>query len=229
MQPAVDGVRTERGFLEMKGNSSVVAQTKTPAPDAPQGERILAVAAGMFRRQGYAATSVRELASALGLQSASLYYHIPNKEGILFALCVDSLNHIQAAVLQAIEAERDPEARLRAMIRAHVATAMADEDKHASMLLEMRSLGRARRAEVLAMRDAYEAMVRGVLEAGQAEGVIRTDIDPKILGLSLLNLLNWSIFWYRPDGPLTPRQLSDHFADIFVSGVVRRDGSGRSL
>jgi AcrR family transcriptional regulator len=210
----------------MKTTSSLADQAPV-GPDGPPGERILAAAASLFRRQGYEATSVRELASAVGIQSASLYYHISSKEELLHALCVDSLRNIRAAVELAIAGESDPEAQLRSLIHAHVTTAMADEDKHASMLLEMRSLSRPRHAEVVAMRDGYEEIVRGVLRSGQVAGAIRDDIDPKILGLSLLNLLNWSIFWYRPDGPLSPEQLSDHFAEIFVAGVMRRDHAER--
>lgn len=47
------------------------------------------VALELFTRQGYEATSLREIADALGINKASLYYHFPNKAAIVRSLVED--------------------------------------------------------------------------------------------------------------------------------------------
>ena len=118
-----------------------------------------------------------------------------------------------------------PRERLRAMIVGHVTATLRDLDKHATMLIEMRSLSEARRAEILELRDDYEQLVRDVLARAQSEGALRRDVSPRLLGLGLLNLLNWTVFWYRPDGGLEPRELGGLLADMFLDGVTAGVGA----
>jgi hypothetical protein len=121
-----------------------------------------------------------------------------------------------------VEEVADPLERIRVLIGAHVSAMLADRDKHATMLTELRALSVDRRAEVVALRDSYEELVRSVLERAQSEGAIRADIPAKHLALGLLDLMNWAIFWFRRDGDLGVRDLVDVFAAIFLGGVARR-------
>ncbi len=158
------------------------------------------------------------LASALGVRSPSLYYHIGKKEDLLYEICVDSLRRIIEAVRSSVDAESEPIDRLRTLIRTHTTMALADTDKHVTMLVELRSLSPRRRATVVRLRDVYEGLVRREIRRGQQAGAIRTDIRPKYLALALLNLLNWSIFWYQPRAGLGPGDLADVLAQVFLEG-----------
>lgn len=183
--------------------------------------RLAATAATLFRTKGYAGSTTRELAALLGIQSASLYHHIGSKEDLLYALSMDALHRIQHEVERAIASETEPGARLRAMIRTHISSALADQDKHATMLIELRALSDARRAQVLGLRDAYETLVRDTIAGAQAAGALRRDVPAKHLALALLNLLNWSIFWFRPGGELTAERLGDLLATLYLEGTGR--------
>jgi AcrR family transcriptional regulator len=187
--------------------------------------RLLDVAARQFQEKGYAATTTRELAALLGVQHASLYYHIDKKEDLLYAVCVDSLTRIRREVEAAVAAQTEPVARLRALIETHLVVGLTDEHKHATMLLEVRALSAPRRAEVVRLRDEYEALVRDVLAQAQASGAIRPDVPVKYLGLALLSLLNWTIVWCRPDGELTPGDLAGLFVKLYLEGAGQPDGA----
>ena len=176
-------------------------------------------AARLFWEKGFAATTTRELAQSLGMQKASLYYHINSKEDLLYDICVESLGNIHDAVVQALADEGDPLARLRAMIRAHVVSMLDDREKHATMLTELKALSPNRRDEVVRLRDEYEGLVRGVISEGQDAGVLWQGASAKELELGLLNLLNWTIFWYRSDGELSPGSLSGLFERLYLDGV----------
>ena len=207
-----------------------MAETSSPTLD-----RLRVAAANLFWNKGYAATTTRELARALGVQKASIYYHIQSKEDLLYSLCVESLGNIHSTVEAAVAKVEDPLERVRALIRAHVSAMLADKDKHATMLTELRSLSPERRHEIVGLRDAYERLVQSVLADAQDAGVLRGDIPAKHLDLCLLDLMTWAIFWFRPDQEMSPERLSETFAVLFLEGarvssadgeVVRGDRGG---
>lgn len=192
----------------------------TPTPPSETHLRLLETAASLFRAKGFAGTTTRELAALVGIQNASMYYHIRSKDDLLYTLCVDALTRITEDVEEAVSAEEDPAERLRAVVTAHLTTSLADQDKHATMLTELRSLTDERRSEVIALRDHYEGLVRDVIVQAQAAGIARSDVPARELTLALLNLLNWTIFWFRPDGRMTAPELASVFASIYLDGVL---------
>ena len=127
------------------------------------------------------------------------------------------------AVTAAIAYEADPLARIKALIRAHVFAMLNDRAKHATMLTELEALSPARRAEVVALREEYESLVRGVLAHAQDAGALSQELTVKGLELGLLNLMNWTIFWYRPDGDLDQDQLVELFEHLYLRGATPRE------
>jgi AcrR family transcriptional regulator len=182
-------------------------------------EEILAVAADLFWQNGYNATTMSELAAALGLRKASLYHHIEGKETLLYELSLDSVARITRAVQEVSEPDSDPTSQLRTLVKAHLVTALSDRSKHATMLTELRSLTTNERSRISELRDAYDQLVEQVIRDGQRSGAFRTDIPPQLLRLALLNMLNWTIFWFRADGQTSMEQLGDIFATLFIEGA----------
>jgi AcrR family transcriptional regulator len=199
--------------------------TVSPKADLPPStnSRLLQTAAELFWEKGFAGTSTRELSERLGIQKASLYYHIRSKDDLLFDISIRSLDEIQQAVMSAV-ASASSEGRLRAMVHAHLVTALTARDMHATMLTEMRAMSADRRVAVLARRDTYERTIVEIIKAEQEAGRLRADLNAHSLSLALLNLLNWTIFWYRPDGQQTIAELADFFCDIYLYGVSTERG-----
>lgn len=191
-------------------------------PGAALSERLYSAAAQLFWSKGYASTTTRELADLLGVRPGSIYYHVEKKEDLLYTLCIESLNNIYSAVETAVEGVEEPVERVRALIGAHVMAMLEDKEKHATMLTELRALGPERQEEVLRLRDAYEELVRSVIVDAQERSGLRVDISAKHMTLCLLDLMNWAIFWFRPDDELTPQSLSNTFSSLFVEGAARR-------
>jgi AcrR family transcriptional regulator len=189
--------------------------------DQNTADRLLILAAALFRKKGYAATTTRELASQLGIQKASLYHHIRSKEDLLFAISVESLKRITEAVENARNTTA-PNERLTAMIAAHLETALGAQDMHTTMLIELRSLSAERQEKVRERRDAYQELLRAAIRDDQAEGRLRADFPAGYLTLSLLNLLNWTIFWYDPRGPRSAAELASMMSTIFTDGTRAR-------
>ncbi len=192
--------------------------TSTNPDEQRTADRLFRAAAQLFRQKGFAATSMRELSEGVGIQKASVYHHIRTKEDLLYRIALQSLDRIALAVTEARDAVPEAE-QLHAMIVSHVKTALEDRDLHATMLTEMRSLSQSRRDEVLKARDRYERLLSDAIERGQASGRLRNDIGVRAMTLALLNLLNWTIFWYEPGGKQTPEQIGETLASIFLDGA----------
>ena len=191
------------------------------------------VASDLFRANGYAATSIRDIARALDLQGPSLYAHVTSKEDVLWAIVDRAAARFEAAADLAEglsggthpgpTATSDPESRLAALVRAHVGVIVADAGAAGVFVHEWRALGRDRRALILARRDAYEHRFRGVIEDGMATGAFAMT-DAGLAATAILSMLNGIPGWFDPAGRLGPDRIADHFADFalrLVQGVDR--------
>jgi AcrR family transcriptional regulator len=195
--------------------------SKKPKPgENPALARALDAAVGLFSQKGYAASSTREVAALLGIQKASLYYHISSKEDLLYFICRSSLEQIRHDVETAIRDVQDPLDRQRALISSHIESLLRDRDKHSTVFTEMQALSPDRLAQVLALRHAHESLVRSVLQEAQSAGVLRDDIEAKYLCLALLGMMNRVTVWYRRSGALSPNQVGQLFVAIFLTGAV---------
>jgi len=176
------------------------------------------VASDLFRERGYAGTSIRDIARALSVQSASLYAHVDSKEDVLWAIVDRAASRFEAA---ADDAERDAASRrpgdpaeaVAALVRAHIQVLTADVDEAGVFVHEWRALGEMRRAAILARRDAYEARFRRPIEEGITVGAFAMT-DPAIASTTLLTALNGVATWYDPDGRLPAARIADHLVDL---------------
>jgi TetR/AcrR family transcriptional regulator, cholesterol catabolism regulator len=185
--------------------------------------QIEAAASELFRTNGYAATSVRDIARALDLQGASLYSHVASKEDVLFAIVDRAATRFEDA-LRAAEAEADasgagPLERLAAIVRVHARLVARQPELASVFVTEWRHLTGERRAAILARRDAYEGRFRGVINDGMATGDLALT-DTAIATTFLLSALNGIAAWFRPDGRLTPDDLADRYADLATRALT---------
>ena len=129
-------------------------------------------------------------------------------------MSISSMRHIREAA-ESVE-DTDPERRLRAMIVRHVLALLADRSKHATALVELRSLSPVERQEVVGLRDSYDALFDRAVAAVQAQHGRWPGISPRLVRLALLGMLNWSVFWYSENGPEAADTVGESFADIFL-------------
>lgn len=176
------------------------------------------VASDLFRANGYAGTSVRDIARAMSLQGASLYAHVTSKEDVLWAIVDRAATSFEAAADRAeAEAERrrpgDPVEAISMLIRAHLEVLTDDVGEASVFVHEWRALGPERRRAVLDRRDAYEARFRRRIADGIALGAFAL-VDPAIASTVLLTALNGVATWYDPDGRLTADRIADHLVEL---------------
>ena len=189
------------------------------APTHSRKTQIDHTATALFRARGYAATSMRELATALGLEAGSLYSHIKSKEEILHRVCFGLAAAFFAGFEEATADAAAPVAtQLRLAIEAHVQVLTRDGAASAVFLHEWRHLSEPARTEFLALRDQYEAGFRTLIARGLNTGELHAP-DAAFAALTLLASLNWLPTWYRPDGKLSPDEIAHRLAEQLLNGM----------
>ena len=174
-------------------------------------------AAKLFRAQGFAATSTRDIAAAVGMHSGSPFYHFKSKSALLAEVMEQGMHSAlqrQAATLQALHAPA-PEAALRALIRTHFDILLGlDSDFIPVMLYEWRSLTPKQRAAIAKLQHDYEAAWLPLLQALKAAGRLHADVH--LARLLLLGALNWSVQWYDARQAASLDTLTDAAMALFI-------------
>jgi len=179
------------------------------------GERVQAAALRLFAERGYHGTGIRQLADAAGLSSASLYHYMGTKEELLVAIMRTSLTELLGAA-EGIAGIADPGDRLDALVLLHVRTHASAPEQTRVVDDEVNALSAEARAEVVALRDRYEALWQAVLDDGVARGDFRVG-SVAVVRRALLEMCSGVARWWTPDGELGLEELAQEYA-----GLARR-------
>lgn len=193
-----------------------------------RADEIREAAARIFHEKGYDATSIQDIADAVGILKGSLYYYIDTKEDLLF----DVIKGAHERGLQQLDAWQrsspSPARRLRAAIEGHVESNLGDLAAVGVFFHDFRSLSPGRRAEIVQDRDVYDHNLRDLIVEGQAAGEFDPALDPRLAVMAILGMMNWVYQWYRPDGPLSPDEVARAFADLALGGLSVRTAGPRA-
>jgi AcrR family transcriptional regulator len=191
-------------------------------------DEILEAAAQIISQKGYHAASMQDIAQAVNLQKASLYHHVSSKQEILMILLNRGLDllteRLEAVVVQPVSADE----KLRQAMSTYLQTLAEYESLSAVLLLEHRSLEPDLHDLHIPRRDRFERLWRDVIQEGMDQGVFACD-SPSIAARAVLGVMNWTITWYRHNGPLSAGEIGTEFADLFLQGLLVRSSVTASL
>lgn len=182
-------------------------------------EQIEETATALFKAKGFSATSMRDLANALGIEAASIYSHIKSKEEILQRVCFRMAQEFFDAIDAAESNQETATERLKAAITAHVQVLTNNTAASAVFLHEWRHLSEPFLNEFLVLRDKYEARFREIIRAGISTGEFALP-DEKFAVLTILSGLNWIHTWYKPEGKMAPDEIADNLSAMLLHGLA---------
>jgi AcrR family transcriptional regulator len=183
-------------------------------------ERLVEAATRLFSERGYHAVGMRELAEAIGVRPASLYNHVASKQELLFRIAHGTMTELREGALRAIEDEPDARARVRAWVVWHV-TYHAQHRARAKVTDEQfQALDAERLGDVLEARDAYERLVKRLVDDGVAE---HGWVVPhrSVVTNAITTMCTAVDGWFREDGPLSAREIADIYADLVLAALER--------
>ena len=181
-------------------------------------EQIEKTATALFKSRGFAATSMRDLANALGIEAASIYSHIKSKEEILQRVCFRMAKEFFEAVENADTPDAGASENLRQVIQAHVKVLTRDTEASAVFLNEWRHMSEPFLSDFLQLRDQYENRFRSIVRTGINTGEFAVP-DEKFAVLTILSSLNWLHTWYKPEGKMKPEEIAANLAIMLLNGL----------
>lgn len=211
-----------------KSQAAFVGQTSgggMPEPTTKAGVsrmQVLLAAAKLMRKQGYASTTLRQIADAVGIKAGSIYYHFRSKEEILDAVLDLGITTVHEAVKRDVAAlgpSAGARERLMTAIRAHL-KALFDYGDFASVNMRIYGLlPEDIRLRNMRRREAYAEYWDGLFKQATDEVLIPSHINPRVARLILIGALNWTVEWFDPKrGPV--EAIAHTFDTMLFGGLL---------
>jgi len=189
------------------------------APNASVKDAVRTAAVELFARDGFANTSVQQIVDAAGVTKGAMYHYFRSKDDLLFGI-YEHLLTLQGDHLAAIVATRDSTAqKLRSACVDVIETSIEFLAEGTVFFRSAHMLPAEKQLEVKHRRRAYNDQFAALVEAGQHEGLYRTDIPRAVLVANFFSGLHYLPQWYSAEGPEDGSLIAAQLTDLFLAGI----------
>lgn len=192
-------------------------RTEDPGEES-NTEAILRSAAALFRSHRYDATSLRQIAEAVGLSKAGLYHYFSSKEQILELIAARAVTVLAKQLDEALSTGPPVEV-LRQVVLGRVRTIAENQNIMAVFWQELPTLSDDLKSDLQGRLRRYRKTIRTVVEKGIRSGDISDDVDPHLVTLGLDGITGWCYLWFRPDGRLSAEEIGEAFWALLWQGL----------
>ncbi|HEU5158849.1 MAG TPA: TetR/AcrR family transcriptional regulator [Streptosporangiaceae bacterium] len=192
----------------------------TTALASERREHLVRLAAELFAKKGFQATTVREIADEAGILSGSLYHHFDSKESIVDEVLSTFFDELLTANRAAVEEGGDPREILSALVRIAFGTlephraAITVMQNDWNYLSSLPRFGYLTKAE-----EETESIWIGQIKRGQETGLFRPDIDARLTYRMIRDTIWVAIRWFRPGGRFGADSLAEHYLKVLFDGI----------
>ncbi|MHB8462819.1 MAG: TetR/AcrR family transcriptional regulator [Vulcanimicrobiaceae bacterium] len=185
-------------------------------------ESILDSVEALFARDGYHATSMRDIAEASGISVAGIYYYIPSKQDALAKVCERIFDRLDAGVPRIDDGAATALELLQRFVRSHLRYVLANDSAYRVLLHDMELLEGVARARVRTRKRNYFGLLEEMMQR----------IDPgarfttRVAAGALFGMLNWAPTWYRAEIDGNCEQITDALTSLFLGGLL---ASGKAV
>jgi len=187
---------------------------------ASMKDTIKTVAVDLFFRKGYFATSISDIAKGCGIQKASIYYHYPSKEDLLFFIMEATMDGLVEHLRTVLSQAEGVENKMRAAVHGHVQFHLKQQKETFIASSELRGLSDEHYRAVVDKRDEYEGIFQDLIEEGRAQGIFDRG-DVKILSYAVLTLCTAGAFWFNPQGRLAVDDIAEIYENFVLKGMKK--------
>jgi AcrR family transcriptional regulator len=200
-------------------NTRPSAAPSRPDRDADKAVEICVAAARIFSEKGFHATSINEVADAVHLTKAGLYYYIKGKQDLLFRIMDLAMDTLEQEVVVAALREEDLVERLRTIIARYTRLIIEGRNELSILVNEIEGLSEAQRAQIVARQREFMRFIRRTLDELAAAGLL-TDIDSTVGAYGLSGMILWASRWYRSRGRLNVDELIENVTRLALGGLL---------
>lgn len=176
-----------------------------------------------MERNGFHGTSIQDVANELKFTKAAFYFHVQNKEEMLYQISLRTLRLMLERMTEISQSEESPSQKIRNAIDCYVKLMVDQPALFVVYFREKAFLSRSHRAKANRMERNILRVLEGIYEEGVRSGDFRSS-DPAVSILGILGMCFWVYNWYRKGGPLSSDDVSQAFQGIALSGIANRTG-----
>ncbi len=208
-----------------KLTSPILTLLKTAKPKpTPKGqasnEGVFRAAARLMVQKGYGATSISDIAQAVGMTKAGLYQHTTGKQDLLFQILIHAIDGVERDVIEPVKQLEDPEERLREIIRLHLRRLFQNGLEFALLFPERRHLEPARQDAVVQRGKNYLGLICVALSELADQGKLR-DLDINIAAVHILQTITGIARWYTKDTGIFEDHLVEQTVNFNMSAILK--------
>jgi AcrR family transcriptional regulator len=180
-------------------------------------QSILDSAAALFARKGFDSATMIDVATACGTSKSHLYHYFPAKEDLLFAIVQVHITEQAAELTQIVELPLPAEERFSLYVSAFVERGARSRNEHLVLMHDLKFLPEAKRKQVRKLETRLVDLMISLLK----------EINPELMApvkaqgpyaLLLFGMIIWTATWYQKSGPISPRELANRIAELFING-----------
>ena len=178
---------------------------------------ILDSAAGLFAKVGYPNAKMQDIAQACGATKSMLYHYFPTKDDLLFAMLEDHLERLITSVEESVAVGSPIKDRFTAFIETYAQKSAQSRRRHVIAMNDVKFLPKAQQTPLLALEKKVTNLVADLLR----------ELNPSLpedaykpYTMMLLGMLNWTDYWYKPNGTMKPAELCDRMSRLFLKGFL---------
>lgn len=182
-------------------------------------ENILQHSAELFAEVGYHKASIDQLAEASNITKSLIYHYFKSKQEILFECMLSHVELLRSTAQACLDPEKSDEQQLRHILSRFLDIYETAGARHRILVNDLQQLTPDQKTKIVTIENditgIFKSLVDKVSSSGNQEqhlGTARTFL--------LLSMINWTHTWFRPDGKMTSKELSDLVFDIFMNGVA---------
>jgi AcrR family transcriptional regulator len=176
-------------------------------------------AAQLFRKRGYATTTMRELAEAVGVEASSLYNHIGSKSDILKEICFQVATSFLTHLKTLDELNQNPTEKMESLIRFHIHMMLDDLDAVFVANHEWKQLKEPDLGDFLQMRRMYESNMTELVNQGMKAGDF-TEANPAVVVFTILSALRGLELWQGQKKNISKQELEAGMLQQLLNGLL---------
>jgi AcrR family transcriptional regulator len=189
--------------------------------NSPRKEVILEKAAQLFRKNGFNATSMRDLAENVGVEAASLYNHINSKAELLQEICFRIANRFTAHMDEVMASDLSAIGKIEAILRFHIRQMLHNYEEVYVSDREWKHLTDPYLSNFKGQRRTHRQRIASIIEEGIRKNEIKK-IDAPTAVLILLHAVSGIESWHRSRQKISGELLEQNMILILVEGLKNK-------
>lgn len=185
-------------------------------------EELLEAAIDLFSANGYAGTSIRDIAKAVGRSVSNVYHHFANKEDLWLAILEYSVQGLPDKLREVAYAEDTPINNFQNLVRTHLqASTLHRRESKIFFIDEERLSPKGKKINRKIQKEIVDIYIEQ-LRILQSHGLVKSR-NIRVLAFNVLGVINWFLRWYEPERGIEESEVYDEIISFVLHGACGTD------